>query len=443
MLLVLAACSSPEPTATPTSPPEPTATPVATATPVPTPTPTPTATATAAPTATPQPTATPPCSAFADARSAWDGGNPTCVAYPYPTPTPTPRPTATPTPRPTSTPRPTPTPTQPPITHLGQRSFDFMQALTGSTFLTDDGVFHAGYIGWNESNETFNALYYVPVSDNPECVHILMGSTLSPGHYGRTIERVLVLMGFYPDVAEGFTTRFVALAERTARFEATEEFFGWFVAGWSNERYNGVTITRDETLGCAAAQQPSNVEAPYSLPIETGWNLVSFPGSPSQTGISDVLPEESWWVTIALSYQQGEWRTAARAEDNTWLGTLTIVEPGYGYWLHSAQAGTLEVILLPVGDPSPLLSDYMNLTVGWNLVGVVDPELPTHGQPHSAGLTLDEYFSGTPWGVAFAYSTARAEWRRFNPGNDDPIRNGWGYWLWAGTDPPPDEPPSF
>ena len=125
MLVSLIACASPDPTATPTlaSTATPTAIPTVPATPTPTPTPTPMATPspTPIPTATPQPTSTPPCSTFADAKSAWDGGNPTCVGYPYPTPTPTPRPTATPTPRPTSTPtptptpRPTPTPTQVPI----------------------------------------------------------------------------------------------------------------------------------------------------------------------------------------------------------------------------------------------------------------------------------------------------------------------------------------
>lgn len=318
-----------------------------------------------------------------------------------------------------------------------------MQKLTGSTFLTDDGAYHAGYIGYNERDETFNALYFVPVSDSPECVQILMGSTLSSGHYTRTIGRVLVLMGFYPDVVEEFTTRFVAQAERTTEFEAIEEFFGWFIGSWFDGRYKGVTITRDERFHCTAVAQTTNTEAPYRLPIAAGWNLISFPGTPSETGIGDVLPR---WGDIVLSYQQGEWLTATRDDafwDVFWRGTLTNFNLGYGYWLHSRQAGTVEAILLPVGDSSPLLGDYISMTDGWNLVGVIDRELLSHGQPHSAGLTLDEYFSGLSWGVAYAFSTVRNEWERFNPGNNDPIRNGWGYWLWIGTDTPPDEPPSF
>ena len=441
MMLFAACATEPTPTATPkpTATPEP---PTATATPEPTATPTPVPTAT--PTATPQPTPTPRCREFPDAKSAWDGGNPTCAAYPYPTPTPTPRPTSTPTPRPTPTPAPTPTPTQTPISDLGLRSFDFMQKLTGSTFLTDDEDYHTGYIGWNERNETFNAFYFVPVSDEPECVVIYMGSTLPAGHYARTIDRVLVLMGFYPDVVEEFTARFVAAAQKTPEFKAVYQFFGWSVGSWSDERYNRVFITRDEMLRCAPVEQSTNVKGSYSLPLAEGWNLISFPGAPSEADIYDVLPAESWWVDLVLSYQQGEWRTAVRDETGLWRGeNPPDFGAGHGYWLHAFQSGTLETMLLPVGDIRPSLSNHATLSAGWNLIGVIDRELLSHGQSHSAGLTLDEYLSGSPWGVAFAYATTRAEWQRFNPGGDEPIRNGWGYWLWAGTEPPPDEPPSF
>ena len=234
------ACAAPEPTPTPipgpTPPPRPTATPTVMSTPSPTPT------ATASPTPTIQPTPTPPCHAFDDVKSAWDGGNPTCAGYPYPTPTPTPRPTATPTPRPTPTPAPTPTPTQVPVSHLGKRSFDFMQALTGSTFLTDD-AFHAGYIGYNERDETFNALYYVPVSDEPTSILTFMGSTLSQGHYARTLDRVLILMGFYPDVVREFTTDFVAQAEEREWYGVSNLFFGWRIFAFRDEQYKGVVMT--------------------------------------------------------------------------------------------------------------------------------------------------------------------------------------------------------
>ncbi len=128
LMLLAAACSSPEPTPTP----EPTATPdvqatiaagveaiveaqpTATLTPTATPAPTPTVTPTPIPTPTPTPIPTP-------------------TATPTPIPTPTPTPTATPTPIPTPTPTPTPTLLESlaPIKPLGRCS-DFDLRVLGS-----------------------------------------------------------------------------------------------------------------------------------------------------------------------------------------------------------------------------------------------------------------------------------------------------------------------
>ncbi len=102
LLILLVACTEPEPT--PTSTPSPTSTPIATPTPtlVPTPTltptPLPTATFTPTPSPTPTPTPTPlPTATFTPTATATHTPTPTFT----PTPSPTPTPTFTPTPIPT------------------------------------------------------------------------------------------------------------------------------------------------------------------------------------------------------------------------------------------------------------------------------------------------------------------------------------------------------
>ena len=443
LLIVLVGCSSPEPTATPTSIPEPVATPIpATLTPTPTPeptaTPSPTPTAAPTPTATLQPTPTPPCNAFTDARSAWDGGNPTCVNYPYPTPTPTPRPTSTPTPRPTPTPAPTPTPTQTPITDLGMSSFEFIQALTTNTYAVNDGKTHAGYRRYNERDETFNELYFVPVSDNPACIEIYMGATLSQAHFSRTIDRALILMGFYPSVAEAFADRFAAQAEGTGWDSAAERFFGWFVNGWTTERYKGVTIARDAISYCVAPDLETP-EGSYTLSLSEGWNLISFPGIPTEPTLAGVFSSTSG-IGIVLSYSEGRWVTAIYA--NAWQGSLMEIAPGYGYWVQVSSPVRLTIPMEPVTESRPLVGDYVTLTGGWNLIGVIDRDLPAFGSQHTESLTLDEYL-GVLWRVGHSYSTDTNAWTELLPGDGSVLRVGSGYWVWVGEGTPPDAPPSF
>ena len=138
-------------------------------------------------------------------------------------------------------------------------SFEFIQALTTNTYAVNDGETHAGYRRYNERDETFNELYSVPVGDSPTCIEILMGATLSQAHYSRTIDRALILMGFYPEVAEAFADRFVAQAEETGWDSAAERFSGWFVNGWVTRdyTYKGVTIGQDDLVDCIASTTPT------------------------------------------------------------------------------------------------------------------------------------------------------------------------------------------
>ena len=105
ILLLILACSSPAPTATPYLPPEPTTLPtqgpVTSVAPTPVPTPEPALTATSSPTAMPASTAAP-------LPTPTPAPLPTATAAPLPTPTPTPAPPPTATPPPPPTPTPTP-----------------------------------------------------------------------------------------------------------------------------------------------------------------------------------------------------------------------------------------------------------------------------------------------------------------------------------------------
>ena len=319
-------------------------------------------------------------------------------------------------------------------------SFEFIQALTTNTYAVNDGETHAGYRRYNERDETFNELYSVPVGDSPTCIEILMGATLSQAHYSRTIDRALILMGFYPEVAEAFADRFVAQAEETGWDSAAERFSGWFVNGWVTRdyTYKGVTIAQDDLVDCIASTTPT-AQPPYTIPLVPGWNLISFPGTLVQPNLADVFSPDLAAVFV-LGYSEGEWQSAIRTDEG-WAGeSPPELLPGYGYWVSTDQYEELAIPLQPVPSDT-LLPDLVSLVGGWNLIGVVDAQLPRYGVTHSGRLTMDDYLGETPWGVGYVYSTGTEEWTKFLPGDGSVLQVGSGYWLWAGNEPPPDEPP--
>ncbi len=221
------------------------------------------------------------------------------------------------------------------------RSFDFMQALTGSTFATDNGAYHGGYIGYNSRDETFNALYYVPQGDAPDCVDILMSPTLSRAHYARSISRVLTVMGFASDVAEGFADRFVVSDDPGQWGTRGAELSGWIAAPWTNVTYKAVTISRDGRGGCGPpipVEEPVEVEpvvTGYAMTFEVGRGYYGFQIAEGSMQLSDLeilVPEVILLGNEILpSEGYGPYSAALRDEEGVWAGELTELITGYCY----------------------------------------------------------------------------------------------------------------
>ena len=77
--------------------------------------------------------------------------------------------------------------------------------------------------------------------------------------------------------------------------------------------------------------------AAYEIDIRPGWNLISFPGTPADTGIGDVMGTgpDAPDAAIVLGYQNGAWVSAIRNDADEWQGTLTDIVGGYGYWVQT------------------------------------------------------------------------------------------------------------
>ena len=176
----------------------------------------------------------------------------------------------------------------------------------------------------------------------------------------------------------------------------------------------------------------------YKVDVKPGWNLISLPGAPENTAIADVLSDTEF-LTPVLAYQNGDWLTARRTDDNGWDGSLTDIEAGYGYWVHAQTFETISTLLTEI-DPASV-PPTVPVARGWNLLGVIDvDQRPAGDAPGSdaaaGGGEADNYFNSIPWKVAYSYDTQASVWQRYTPDDGDTdatdeILNGNGYWVWS------------
>ena len=129
---------------------------------------------------------------------------------------------------------------------------------------------------------------------------------------------------------------------------------------------------------------------PYEIDVQPGWNLISLPATPLESGIGDVLANNQY-ISPVLGYQQGDWVTAIREEDGTWRGRLTEITGGYGYWVHARTFESIETMLSEV-DPAGTLPT-VPVTAGWNLLGVLDIFQNGTGDPPGGDKDEDGNFA--------------------------------------------------
>jgi len=180
----------------------------------------------------------------------------------------------------------------------------------------------------------------------------------------------------------------------------------------------------------------------YEIDISPGWNLVSVPGTPTDPALNAVIPPNGG-ISAVMSYQDGNWLTAAVNEAGSWRGSLAEIEAGYGYWVFATSFATVAP-LIPEPDTTSL-PPTIRVNHGWNLLGVVDLFQNAAGEAPGAGNgdgEADNYFGSFDWRVAYTFDGQYHRWVRIAPeddkddaqeDDDEPpeIANGKGYWVWS------------
>ena len=180
----------------------------------------------------------------------------------------------------------------------------------------------------------------------------------------------------------------------------------------------------------------------YEIDISPGWNLISVPGTPTDPSLNAVIPPNGG-ISAVMSYQDGNWLTAAVNEAGSWRGSLAEIEAGYGYWVFATSFATVAP-LIPEPDTTSL-PPTVRVNHGWNLLGVVDLFQNAAGEAPGAGNgdgEADNYFGSFDWRVAYTFDGQFHRWVRIAPeddkddaqeDDDEPpeIANGKGYWVWS------------
>ena len=186
-----------------------------------------------------------------------------------------------------------------------------------------------------------------------------------------------------------------------------------------------LVLTAVVSVGTLYAQGSSEGERPpYRIDLVAGWNLISFPGDPVDRAIESVIGSDLQ-VDLVLGYQGGAYSTALRTPDSEWMGSLTEIEGGWGYWVLTSVAETIEAPLTTTPGP------FSRCTNGWQLEGVVDMELRPTGTKVDADDYFHERFYGD-WKVAYRFDAAAVQWDEpIRPDSGGTLETGAGYWVWA------------
>jgi len=148
---------------------------------------------------------------------------------------------------------------------------------------------------------------------------------------------------------------------------------GWLntIGNMSNSEAYYIKLSTDDTL-CVIG---NIVTLPYSIPLQTNWNLMGYPAPNSQDAISVLQPLiDSSHLTKVISQSGG---FIQNIPGLGWLNTIYTFVPGQGYYVKLSADDTLDINVNPINSPfqnNNIIKEgkvYQRISVGY-------PYLPMH-----------------------------------------------------------------
>jgi PKD repeat protein len=179
------------------------------------------------------------------------------------------------------------------------------------------------------------------------------------------------------------------------------------------------TITRVDYVNVS----PSPLKT-FHISLYEGWNIISVPLIPQQSGVTDVFPasamddiEVIWMYNTS---QASPWSYYTPRTDIYEQGTLTTIDEKHGYYVYCNNDTSFDV-------SGALTDEALTLSPGWNLIG--NPTMATRApwDVYSGFEVIWEYdpSQASPW----SYNTPRTD--IYEQGSLTSLKPGFGYLIYV------------
>jgi hypothetical protein len=162
------------------------------------------------------------------------------------------------------------------------------------------------------------------------------------------------------------------------------------------------------------------------IPLEPGWNLISFPYVVSDTQIGNILQSISGKYQEVTAYDPLEetqkWKHSSTLKTQD-LNQLSDLDNSMGFWIKISDSGGADLVIS--GD-GPVGSKDIDLKAGWNIVGY----------PSATSRLRDDALNNLVYGsdiqIVQWYDAATGSYRTL--GSGDPMVATRGYMVYANQD---------
>jgi len=176
----------------------------------------------------------------------------------------------------------------------------------------------------------------------------------------------------------------------------------------------------------------------FKLTLLAGWNSKSVPSDPVDPAIDSVFSNTG--VDMVLSYGDHAWSSATKdSGSGTFVGSLTSINSGHGYWVHNNNFASQSVALVGPVEPSagsPPAVVTIPTVAGWNFVGVTDvTRANTEGSDGTAIKAANLYFGDlkdtTAGGhdIVYSYDTTNLKFSEVLSATN--VSTGEGLWIYV------------
>lgn len=188
------------------------------------------------------------------------------------------------------------------------------------------------------------------------------------------------------------------------------------ISGGDGLSYHLASSYGQEDFSEAPTMSFSPLKSSFTLALDLGWNLISFPIMPENCRPDQVFGALLDHIEVVWGYRNGKWQSYI--PNQPVISDLQTIETEYGYWVKTDKSG----LSLPV--QGYLSASAFPLSEGWNLTGFTWPE------PRSLKETGP--LIGKNFEIIWSYEDGL--WKRYIPSSSflsdlHEVEPGRGYWI--------------